>query len=399
MPSGVRRVRVGAVLVAVVLTALGLWIVAVTADILLLLFLAVLMALYLGAVRDYIVRRLRLPSLLAFWIAVIGTLAATVGLLWLLVPPVLEQTRGLIATVPGQLQIWDAWVTQALAQMPGMSDVVAKLGPHALTGQIYGFLSDRLPSLFGDVSKRVLSVLGVALALFTVAVMSIYLALYPGVYREWLIVLFPPVYRDLVRDVLDGLGDTMRAYIVGQLSTMFILGGLTAIGLAAVGVPYWLTFGVFSGFAALIPVFGVLLATVLPALFVLGSGAGLSKALLVIGVGVVVHVIDGNLVSPLVMSKRVDLPPVLTMLAALIAGSLLGPLGLVVAVPLLACIMVVVRRILIERIYAGRGFRRARRDRSMVLRVPAPEGGVRVADPAGANAVDMIALSEQTADG
>jgi predicted PurR-regulated permease PerM len=121
--------------------------------------------------------------------------------------------------------------------------------------------------------------------------------------------------------------------------------------------------------------------------------------LLVIGVGVVVHVIDGNVVSPLVMSKRVDLPPVLTMLAALIAGALLGPLGLVVAVPLLACIMVVVRRILIERIYAGRGFRRARRDRSMVLRVPAPEGGVRVADPAGANAVDMIALSEQTADG
>ena len=58
--------------------------------------------------------------------------------------------------------------------------------------------------------------------------MSIYLALYPGVYREWLIVLFPPVYRDLVRDVLDGLADTLRSYIVGQLSTMFILGGLTA---------------------------------------------------------------------------------------------------------------------------------------------------------------------------
>ncbi len=190
--------------------------------------------------------------------------------------------------------------------------------------------------------------------------MSIYLALYPGVYREWLIVFVPPVYRDLVRDVLDGLGDTLRAYIVGQLSTMFILGGLTAIGLAAVGVPYWLTFGVFSGVAALVPVFGVLLATCCQRCSCWGAAAGLSKALLVIGVGVVVHVIDGNVVSPLVMSKRVDLPPVLTMLAVLIAGALLGPLGLVVAVPLLAAIMVVVRRILIERIYAGRGFRRAR---------------------------------------
>jgi predicted PurR-regulated permease PerM len=396
MASGVRRVRVGAALFAVVLTGFALWVVAVTADILLLLFLAVLMALYLGAVRDYFVRRLRLPALLAFWLAVLGTASAAIGLMWLLVPPVLAQTRGLISTVPAELQSWDAWITQALAQVPGMSDVVAKLGPHALTTQVYGFLSDRLPSLFGDVSKRVLSVLGAAVALFTVGVMSIYLALYPGVYREWLIVLFPPVYRDLVRDVLAGLGDTLRAYIVGQLATMFILGGLTAIGLAAVGVPYWLTFGVFSGAAALIPVFGVLLATALPALFVLGSGGGLSKTLLVIGVGVVVHVIDGNLVSPLVMSKRVDLPPVLTMLAVLIAGALLGPLGLVVAVPLLASIMVVVRRILIERIYAGRGFRRTRRDRTIVLRVPAPHGGVWVPD--AAPVLDMVALSEQTAN-
>jgi predicted PurR-regulated permease PerM len=394
MASGVRRVRVGAVLFAVVMTGLALWVVAVTADILLLLFLAVLLALYLGAVRDYFVRRLRFPALLAFWLAVVGTTGAAIGLTWLLVPPVLVQTRGLIGAVPALLQSWDAWITQALAQVPGMSDVVAKLGPHALTSQVYGFLSDRLPSLFGDVSKRVLSVLGAAVALFTVGVMSIYLALYPGVYREWLIVLFPPVYRDLVRDVLNGLGDTLRAYIVGQLSTMFILGGLTAIGLAAVGVPYWLTFGVFSGAAALIPVFGVLLATALPALFVIGSGGGPTKALLVIGVGVVVHVIDGNLVSPLIMSRRVDLPPVLTMLAVLIAGALLGPLGLVVAVPLLASIMVIVRRILIERIYAGRGFRRARRDRTMVLRVPAPQGGVWVPDPTPG--FDMVALSEQT---
>ena len=222
--------------------------------------------------------------------------------------------------------------------------------------------------------------------------MSIYLALYPGVYREWLIVLFPPLYRDLVRDVLDGLGDTLRAYIVGQLSTMFILGGLTALGLAAVGVPYWLTFGVFSGVAALVPVFGVLLATILPALFVLGMGDGLTKALLVVGVGILVHVIDGNLVSPIIMSKRVDLPPVLTMLAVLIAGTLLGPLGLLVAVPLLASIMVVVRRILIDRIYEGRGFRRPRRDRPLVLRVPADDGGVWVPQPVPA--IDMIALEE-----
>jgi predicted PurR-regulated permease PerM len=395
MGRHMRRVRVGSVLAAIVLTGAALWMLAVTADILLLLFLAILLALYLGALRDYFVRRLRLPALVAFWLAVVCTVAAGVGLLWLLVPPVLAQTQGLIATVPGQLESLDAHVTSALAGLPGMADIVAKLGPHPLLGQAYAYLSGRLPSFFGDVSKRVISVLGVGLSLFTVGVMSIYLALYPGVYREWLIVLFPPLARDLVRDVLGGLADTLRAYIVGQLATMFILGGLTALGLAALGVPYWLTFGVFSGAAALVPVFGVLLATTLPALFVLGSGGGMTKTVLVIGVGILVHVIDGNVVSPLIMSKRVDLPPVLTILAVLIAGQLLGPLGLVVAVPLLASIMVVVRRILIDRIYEGRGFRRQPRDRALVLRVPAPDGGVWAPD--SPPPVDMVAISEPAA--
>ena len=72
------------------------------------------------------------------------------------------------------------------------------------------------------------------------------------------------------------------------------------------------------------------------------------------------------------MSKKVDLPPVLTIMSVLVIGKLLGPLGLLVAVPTLAVIMVIVRRILITRIYEGQGFRRATRERPLVLRVPAP---------------------------
>jgi predicted PurR-regulated permease PerM len=382
------RVRIGRVVVAVVLTGLGLYLLSVTANVFLLLFLSILGALYLGALRDYFIRRLRIPEVLAFLLAVLLTTGAVGGLVWLLVPPVIAQTQGLLAALPGQMESWEVWVTRTLARFPGMADFGAKLGVHPLLGPISDYLSGRLPSLFGDVSKRVLSVVSAAVGLLTVGVMSIYIALYPGVYKEWVIMLVPPVHRDLVRDVLNGLGETLRAYIVGQLAAMFILGGLTAIGLAAVGVPYWLTFGVFSGFAALVPVFGVLLATALPALFVLGSGGGLTRTLLVIGIGTLVHVVAGNLVSPLIMSKKVDLPPVLTIMAVLIAGELLGPLGLVVAVPLLASIMVIVRRILIDRIYEGRGFRRVTRDRALVLRVPVPDGGVWLSEQA--MSVDMV---------
>jgi hypothetical protein len=63
-------------------------------------------------------------------------------------------------------------------------------------------------------------------------------------------------------------------------------------------------------------------------------------------------------------------------MSVLVIGKLLGPLGLVIALPTLATIMVIVRRILINRIYEGRGFRKSTRDRIFVLRVPAPDGGV-----------------------
>jgi predicted PurR-regulated permease PerM len=108
-----------------------------------------------------------------------------------------------------------------------------------------------------------------------------------------------------------------------------------------------------------------------------------------LGVGVLVHLIEGNLVSPLVMSRRVELPPVLTIMAVLVMGKLLGTLGLVIAVPALATVMVIVRRILINRIYEGKSFRKAERDRMLVVRVPLPEGGVLVPD--GAN-VDLMAV-------
>lgn len=90
--------------------------------------------------------------------------------------------------------------------------------------------------------------------------------------------------------------------------------------------------------------------------------------------GVVVHVFEGNVVVPRVMSHSLALPPVLTIVAVLLMGKLLGPLGLVLAVPMLASLMVIVRRILLSRIYEGRGFRKSTRDRTFLLRVPAPDG-------------------------
>jgi predicted PurR-regulated permease PerM len=365
------RVKLAPVLTGVVLTVLLLWMFGVTVEVFILLFIAIIASLYLGAVRDFFVERAGMNPRWAFLLSVSLTVAAFAVLLSLLVPPVYEQTRALIQVLPDYISNWEKAIDHFVTRFPGMRDIWPT-GQHTLLKAVY----DQVAEQASTVVPKVFTVINVMISVFAVIVMSIYLALQPGIYREWLIALFPPIHRDLVRDVLRDLADALRAYIVGQLLTSGVLAAMTALGLYALGVPYWLTFGVFTGMVAVVPFFGTLFSTILPALFVLPLPGGGTRSLLVIGLGVVVHLIEGNVVSPLVMSKKIDLPPVLTITAVLVVGKILGTLGLVIALPLLAAVMVVVRRILISRIYEGKGFRRSMRDRTFVLRVPVPDGGV-----------------------
>ena len=110
---------------------------------------------------------------------------------------------------------------------------------------------------------------------------------------------------------------------MGQIIAMVLLAALTTLGLWALGMPYFLAFGVFAGVAAIVPFFGVLLSTVVPALFALGA-FGLTKALLVAALGVVVHLIEANFVAPVVMERQVNLPPVVTIAGVLLIGKLFG---------------------------------------------------------------------------
>jgi predicted PurR-regulated permease PerM len=374
---------------AVTLLILILWMFQRTVDVFLLLFIAIILSLYLGAVRDSLVRRVRMPPRVAFTASILLTLVGIGGLFWLLVPAVVGQTRELVNVLPTYITSWEAAFDRFVVSLPGMRGYWQP-GQHQILRALY----DQMSSYASGMFTRVFSVVGILIDVFSVFVMSIYLALQPGVYREWLIALFPPRHRDLVRDILRDVATTLRAYIVGQLTTMAVLAILTSFFLWLLKVSYALTFGVFTGMVAIVPFFGSLLSTTLPAAFVLTGPNGGTRALLVLGVGVIVHLIEGNLVSPLVMSKQVELPPVLTIMAVLVVGGLLGPLGLVVALPTLAMIMVVVRRILINRIYEGKGFRKQGRERLLVLRVPVPDGGVMV--PEG-NAVDLQAFKTRVA--
>jgi len=394
----VPRFKVAPVLASTVATVLLLWLLFSAADIFLLLFVAVLFSLFLGAVRDWLVRRGRLPRSVAFIIALAATLGAIVGLITLLVPPVVEQTQQLVGNLPNYISGWQAWLARVLARHPKLQDVWT-----AESGRLMGKVVSQAESAVAEILPQVVGIGHALVNVISILVMGIFLALHPATYREWLIALFPPLRRDMVRDVLADIANTLRAWIVGQVLAMSILAVLTAIGLYLLDVPYWLTFGVFTGAVAIIPFFGSLISSLLPALFVLGGDGvfGMSPgthAFFVIVLGFLIHIIEANFVVPIITQRQVEIPPVLSMMAILVMGRIFGAAGLPVAVPLLAVLIVIVRRVVVNRIYEGQAFQRpgAGRDRVLVLRVPSPDGEVLLtADPP----LDVLRLSRGTLTG
>ncbi len=345
MPDEVPR-RLGMTLTSLFVAALVLVFLSRVAGMLLLLFVSILLGVYFSAFTDALVSRTRLRRSVALTLAVIATLCGMVGIGWLIVPAVIAQTQDFMTTLPANAQRLESLLLGLAQKYPLLERA---LGPEG-----GGLVESMLASSSRFVQESLVPYLraGTTIAIEFIAVlaMALYFARDSSVYRDGLIAVFPPRVRHIVRAVLADLGETLRAWIWAQLISMLVLSILTWIGLLLLQVPYSLAFGVFTGLVAVVPFFGTLVSTILPALFVLTIG-GWSHALAVTALGVGVHLVGSNVVQPLIFERRLAVPPLLTILSILMAGTLLGILGILVAVPLLACLLVVVRHVLLTHIY------------------------------------------------
>ena len=318
-----------------------------TIDVLIIVFLAIILAVYLDAVSGFLQRRLGVPRTLGLASAVALTLGALVGVVFLIAPAVAAQVQDLIANLPQFLTELDQNINNLFRSIPVLRRTVTEGGGP-------GILATSLNELVGVLRGAVVPYLkgGIELIIegISVFVMALYLARNPSTYVEGLVALVPPERRRLARVILYDLKLTLHAWVVGQLIAMVLLAALTTLGLWILGVPYFLAFGVFAGIAAIVPFFGTLFSTLIPALFALGV-AGLPKAIAVALLGIGVHLIEANFVAPVVMERQVNLPPVITIAGVLLIGKLFGLAGLIVAVPILAFVMVLIRHVLMGEVY------------------------------------------------
>jgi predicted PurR-regulated permease PerM len=338
-----RGFPLGWILLAVIVVAL----LVRTVDVLIVVFLAIILAVYLDAVSGFLQRRGGVPPAVGLAAAVALTVGGLVGVVFLIAPAVASQVQDLIANLPSFLTELDQSINRLFRSIPVLRRSVTE-------GAAPGVLATSLNELFGVLRGALVPYLkgGVELIIegIGVFVMALYLARNPSTYVEGLVALVPPARRRLARVILYDLKLTLHAWVVGQLIAMVLLAALTTLGLWILGVPYFLAFGVFAGLAAIVPFFGTLFSTLIPALFALGV-AGLPKAIAVALLGIGVHLIEANFVAPVVMERQVNLPPVITIAGVLLIGKLFGLAGLIVAVPILAFVMVLIRHILMGEVY------------------------------------------------
>jgi predicted PurR-regulated permease PerM len=320
------------VVALVLLGALLASIVVLAVDVLLVLFGGVLFAVFLRGLADLLSERTRISSN-ASLVLVLLTLAVVAGAgTWFLASEIAAQLGQLGADLGKlwmqlQSRVQDTpWGKQLLGQLQN-----AQAGGGDLTARITQIFS---------------TTLGAVANLFIVVFVGVYVALNPGWYRRGVLRLVPPTHRTRTTALLDAIGHTLRWWLLGRAAAMAIVGAITTLGLSLMGVPLALGLGVIAAMLDFVPIIGPIIAAAPAVLVALGQGPTFAAS--VAGLYLVIQLLEGYVLTPLIEQRSVSLAPALTIAAQILLGVLTGAVGVVLATPLTAVVVELVKRLYIE---------------------------------------------------
>jgi predicted PurR-regulated permease PerM len=343
----------------------------VARDIVFTAFLGVLFGLAVGAGADRLTR-LRIPRGIGAPLVVIAFLGTLYGVGAAIAPTVRTQVVELRTRVPEAVDRIEAWVnarpgvaglflgghevaaapaTAAAPRVEGRTRTGAATAPTATTPATRGpTLRERITEQLSGTARYLFpflsSTITVAAGLFLILVLAIYVGADPGMYHAGLMRLFPRGARDQAGVVLTRIATVLRRWLVTQLVAMVVMGIVTTITLLLLGVKAAVALGVIAGLLEFVPTVGPILAAV-PAI-AMGFLDSPEKALTVGLAYLVIQQLEGHVLIPILMKEGMDLPPALTIVTQAVMALLFGFIGLMVAVPLLAVVIVPVKLLYME---------------------------------------------------
>ena len=335
----------------VALTVMVLWAAYLVRGVLLLIYISGLLAIGFSPIVRLIERQRLLPvggrrfprwlAILVLYLVIIGVVTA-IG--FMVFPPLIQQAQELWRVAPGML---DRGFQRA------QDWLIAKgiLGEHMTWRQAVERADVGSGSEYavGTVFTAVTGVLGGLFGLFTILVLTFYLLVEANRLREVLLYMFPRRNRARVDAAARDITVKVSAWLGGQLLLGLTIGVTTAIGLWALGVPFFYVLALISGLGEMIPVVGPILSAI-PAVAVAATVTW-KKALFVIIFFVIQQQFENHVLVPKVMERQVGVSAVTVIVALLIGGNLMGIAGAILAVPSAAIIQVLLN----EWLTAGQG--------------------------------------------
>ena len=297
---------------------------------LLLIFASTLAAITFHTFAEVLKSNFRLPFPLALLLAVLLPLSAVAIIFGLFGSALSSQFALLIQALPGAVDWLETWLQssapgrEALAQVQNFAPPIER---------VFLFVQSALSNIGTALS---------GLALIIVA--GVYLAAQPRLYIDGILALFPPRQRREARATAKAMHDALLAWLKAQVVGMAFVAVGTGVGLWLVGLPAAGALGLAAGLCEFVPYLGVVLVS-LPAVLIAFS-QGVETGWATVAVLVVVQQVQGNLVSPMVQRAIADLPPALTIFSLIAGGALLGPLGVIFAVPLTVVGLVLLRTLM-----------------------------------------------------
>ncbi len=205
-------------------------------------------------------------------------------------------------------------------------------------------VGERLGRFAGEAAGRIGGFLQGAVQTMTFVVIGLIAGFYLLVdlprLRATALRLIPPDRRDEAREIASSVGTAMGGFFRGQLLVALIVGVMSSVGLAIIGLPYWLVVGFIAGAFNLVPLIGPFIGAI-PAIIIAAATKPPITIVWVMVVMLAVQQIDNHFISPNVMRITVRLHPVTVMISLIAGATLAGFYGMLLTVPVVASVKVI----------------------------------------------------------
>jgi putative permease len=330
------------ILIGIAVISVGYFLVNTFYQILLPFFLSLILAFLLNPLVNLISNKLHINRLLAITLLFVGFFLTLIFSIAIIIPNIIDEFGALQNKLPEYVEFFN----QTFAKYENIfSKEFAFLSEQHFLDKVGTAIESFVMQLTNDIPNLIIEIFSVASIIIFVPFITFFYLLDGTKVKKAIYKFIPNKYFELYISLSFRINKQLTNYITGQFTDAFIIGVLSVIGLAILGVKYFWAIGIIAGLANLIPYVGPA-AGAIPAIavtiFEKGSFGPVFSVMIMFGI---VQLIDNLVVQPLVVGKSVNLHPLIVMIAVLIGGKIGGILGMLLAVPVTTIGLVFIQEI------------------------------------------------------